>query len=255
MTAGAAPGADALRLSGRPPLLAGSVVVANDTDRPLSLASQEMSLRAEDGTALHGALSFIGFAGPKEAASVPVHLVVDSSTPPGRYHGVVQVGEIRQPLDVTVLDVVKVTVSPRVVRLGAAAGEAVAAELSVSNDGNVPQELAKEVTIEYEEPDSAGRAISVAVRETAAGEGGLAYLDRFVRELRAATYVRSTAKVDTASATLAPGSQALVRISTTVPAELAAGSSYHGSFTFAGAVVLLEIGVTTAANSTKRRPA
>ena len=148
-------------------------------------------------------------------------------------------------------------VRPSFVRLKAAAGAEISAELIVlesaatSRTGSRPRAV-----VFFEESYWVGRALVFALREADADEGVQRYLDRVVHELRATMAPTTTiVYLHPASEHLAPGQETMVRIAATLPVELAKGRTYVATFALAGTDVRIEIDVNGAANSTKRRPA
>lgn len=243
-----------LHVVGRPPFLVGVLDVANDTDRRVSLGRHEQSLRAEDGAVVRARLHFVGRAHPNARTRVPVHLFVDAATPPGLYRTEVDVGGTRHPVEVRVLPSQGVDVTPNVVRMHAAAGAPIESELVAYNCGNVEHVLAKHAVVFFEESHWVGRALVFALREADPSEGAQRYLDRVLHELLTTMGPTTTLHLDAPVPTLPPGAATVVRLSATLPAELAKGRTYVATFALAGSDVRIEIDVNGAANSTKRRP-
>jgi hypothetical protein len=243
-----------VRLVGAPPSLTGTVLVANETEPAMMVETLEASLHADDGTALPGTLRIVGRAASKARGRVRIQLVVGVMTPPGIYRGEAVVNGALRPVEARVLELRRASIAPSTVSLRAPAGAAIETELIATNDGNVPYELPKSVAAWFEETDWLGEALVIALRDTGAQEGVQAYLDRVVHTLRNSMGGTTTLTV-AADAALAPGAQTVIRLSGTVPSELIEGRSYVASLSLAGGTVSIEVDVTPAVNSTKRRPA
>lgn len=245
-----------LLLAGRPPLLFGMLEVANDGEKRLALGRRSVSLRnAQGGPAVAARVHFLGGVRPHESARLPVHVVVDSGTPPGTYTTDVEVGGVSRLVELRVLERAGVTVTPGLVQFTAAAGEEIATELLISNHGNVRHALGRRAVVFFEESHWVGRALVFALREADADEGAQRYLDRVVHELVTTMAPTTTLHLEPGADHVEPGEQTLVRLSATLPAELIKGRTYLASFTYAGTDVCIEIVVNGAANSHKRRPA
>jgi hypothetical protein len=244
-----------VRLVGVPPSLTGTVLVANESESAMMVQTLGTSLHADDGTVLPGTLRVLGRAAPKTRARVRVQLVVDFATPPGTYRGEVVVNGAPRPLEARVLELRRASIAPNAVSLRAAAGGSIETEFIVSNDGNVAYDLPKSLPAWFEESDWLADALVAALRDTGAQEGVQAYLDRVVHALRSSMGGTTSLTVAGGDTALAPGAQAVVRLSGTVPPDLTDGRTYVASLILGGRAFSIAVDVTPAATTTKRRPA
>jgi hypothetical protein len=243
-------------LIGAPPLITGTIDVVNETAESARIPRARVVLDpGGGGTGVPGALRVQGRALPGMRSRLDVYLTVEAGTPPGTYHTELDALGAKRPVDVRVLEHVDVRVTPSSIQVRAAAGEAIAADLVVTNHGNVEQTLPRAAVVFFEESAWLGRSLVFALRDTGADEGWQRYGDHLVHELRTTMAETTAVQLTAPVASLPPGGETLVHLAATLPGSLAKGRTYLAFFSFAGTHVEIEAIVNGAANSTKRRPA
>jgi hypothetical protein len=125
---------DAIVLSGPPGRLTTTVTVENTSGARLVVRQPTLHL---DGLSVTGSATAIIATGA--TASVPVTVPLAASTPPGRHEAEMELGGVRRPVVVTVVEHVSLELSP-----GRVLAEPGSQELTlvVSNSGNVRMPLA-----------------------------------------------------------------------------------------------------------------
>ena len=130
----AAPAEDAIVLSGPPGRLTTTVTVENTSGARLVVRQPTLHL---DGLSVTGSATAIIATGA--TASVPVTVPLAASTPPGRHEAEMELGGVRRPVVVTVVEHLSLELSPS--RVLAAPGRQ-DVTLVVTNSGNVRMPLA-----------------------------------------------------------------------------------------------------------------
>jgi hypothetical protein len=156
-----------------------------------------------------------------------LRLRLSATTPPGRYEGVVQIGERVLPMAVEVEAHVRLDASPRPLRLRATPNEQVRARVILTNVGNVACDVSGRSTVGVIADGALGRAFWRAL--TFREPNGRHRLDRFVDDLaEEAGSLRVT--VASGSGRLEPGESRPVTIAVRVPDALVAGRTYVGTW-------------------------
>jgi hypothetical protein len=161
------PADQTLSVSGRAGRLALSLTLRNRSDRPLALAEASLAeVMSGDGVRpLRAQPAPIGLVVPANSAlQARVRLRLDPATPAGRYRGHVRFGPVSRPVEIEVLEEVRLAIrpSPAVVDLSKKAPHRLA--VGFENRGNVALTLdlagtypiGRELTIAGERPERDG---------------------------------------------------------------------------------------------------
>jgi hypothetical protein len=133
-----------LALSGRAGALKLPVTLRNRSDRPISIAEAslaEVRLGA-DGASLREHPVPVGLVAPAgRAIGANIRLRLDPATPPGRYHGEVRLGGLSRPVEIEVIQDVRLAIRPAPVVVDTTGGRAQRLDVAFENRGNTPLTL------------------------------------------------------------------------------------------------------------------
>jgi hypothetical protein len=160
----------------------------------------------------------------KEPARLRIHLPRD--TPPGRYEGIVEFGDQRQPVVLDVEASVRLAMHPSLLRLQGQPGEKIRVQLAVANLGNAAAHIRPAHAFGLYEIDGAERAIG---RTFASGsKTGQGRADRLVHELAKGHGGLMRVKIDSGGGLLEPGESRGLQASFALPEDLERGRGYSG---------------------------
>jgi hypothetical protein len=128
------------------------------------------------------------------------------------------------------------------------------AVIVISNEGNVTETLRELALVYLEEHEWLGRAQVFAMRETQKGEGMMAYLDRFIAELKDSMPREARVSIRTKISELDPGETREVEPEIRLPDDLRNGRTYYGFAKFMSSELKFKVECNGASNSTRRRP-
>jgi hypothetical protein len=151
------------------------------------------------------------------------------TTPPGRYEGIVRLGQAKRPVVIEVPETPRLRLLPNEVSLTAATGEEVRASVVAINSGNVDIELpGTPELLFFQSPGldrEPGRAFEVRVP-------GLDPVFARTDELTVSTAAVAQVVLLEGAGTLAPGDERTLEIAVRVDADAAPGLRYFGEWDF-----------------------
>jgi hypothetical protein len=125
-------------VAGRPGTLRTGLAFANSGAASVVVRGAEVRLdRATDAAAPAVRASLVAVLQPGRATSAVLRLSVDPDTPPGTYRGVIDVAGATRPLELTIVEDVRVAIEPSPVILDRSAGVRLRKTVTFRNQGNV----------------------------------------------------------------------------------------------------------------------
>ena len=168
---------------------------------------------------------------PGESQRLPLTINIGPHTPPGEYHGALEVAGQTRPLVLHVTEVVKLEIAPRPIVIDDHAGETVVKRVVFSNSGNIPLTVGAigSVALGKELLMSQGLRASVGANQSKLES---LFLEVIRDERRAVVEPIGTLDVRnlTGTLTLLPGEVRQVDLEIRLPPNLEVGSRYHGRF-------------------------
>ncbi len=225
-------GDEPLALAGEGKALRGYMRVNNPGTDPVNL--REVILRLQplgtDRLAMFGHTSLSLVLQPDQTARVRLSFDYDPLTPPGEYHGALEVNGITHPVTAYLAEIVRLMISPASVVIDQASGT-VKRQVVFGNEGNVPLTIHQPGRIELGKELLLRRGASVTL--AAAGEKSTGALDKlfaeFVRDESRAAFSEA-GRLDVhfkgGNLTLQPGEVKAVEMDIHMPEKLVGGARY-----------------------------
>lgn len=207
-----------------------SIVLSNPGEEKLKLRGIDVTgakLRNAAGQTLKQ-VPLLARLRPGQVQKCPLEFELDPTTPPGTYEGEFDCGNIlHQPFVLHVLERLELALSPSRIVTRAVPGQQLVKEIVLSNEGNVPVHIDREMIMMLYEVDELNRTIGSSLREVA-GEGFNNVMDNLVGKLREAMVRPMSIKFESTDLELQPGEIQKFNISLRFPTNLKPKRSYRG---------------------------
>jgi hypothetical protein len=182
---------------------------------------------------------------PGRARRVPVRIGIDPTTPPGEYSAELQVGDDRHPVELKVIEVVDLRLSPAELVIQAAPGAKVTKQVVMTNAGNVDLEIKNVGAVPLDEElmhCRTQRAVLADVGDQIEGVNDL--VAALVRHYKVAVESIPPVRIRNAAVKLAPGECQTVPLTIQLPAKLLARTRYFASVPFYSSTLALTVVAT-----------
>lgn len=207
-----------------------TIILSNPGKEKLRLRGLDITgakLRNAAGQTLKQASLFARLR-PGQVQKCPLEFELDPTTPPGTYEGKFDCGKIlHQPFILHVLERVELTLTPSRIVTHGVPGQQLLKEIVISNEGNVPINIDREMIMMLYEVDELNRAIGSSLREVAK-EGFNTLMDNLVVKLREAMVRPMSIKFESKDLELQSGEIRKFNISLHFPTNLKPNRSYRG---------------------------
>jgi hypothetical protein len=152
-----------------------------------------------------------------------------STTPPGTYESVLQVGGAEKKVKIIVQPNIQVEINPLNIHFtGVIPGESYYSELSFTNSGNLPFKIPDPKHVNAFDEDYLCRATSLAMRKKG-GEGFMATMDELTKKIHDEMADWAIVKLDESGKILEPGESILLHFTLTLPKNVDPGKDYFGT--------------------------
>lgn len=220
-----------LCLSGGPSSLRIPVTIYNPSDRPLAVNQASLvDVRASSGQPLSTRSIGVGLTiAAASTARGQVWMRLDPATPPGRYEGGIEIAGVARPVQIDVLETVKLSIRPSPLVIDLALGRSQRAAVAFENRGNVP------LTIDVAGVYPIGEEIPIFPERIDREDGDTIerLADLFARTIgaRARRAMRETGAITLAmpdgAARVEPGTAQTVAVGVSLPEGLAQTGRYR----------------------------
>lgn len=222
--------ADEIVLNGPPTALRGNFFISNNNDETLFIRDLPLSSSDEEKN-LPNRSSF-RFTTSLKAGEAKMHSIthrLPSTTPPGTYESVVQVGGTEKKVKMIVQPNIQVDINPLNIHFtGVIPGESYFARLSFTNSGNLPFKIPDPKHVNTFDEDYLCRATSLAMREKG-GEGFMATMDELTRNIHKDMADWAMVKLDESGSVLQPGESVQLHFTLTLPKNVDPNKDYFGT--------------------------
>jgi hypothetical protein len=165
---------------------------------------------------------------PGQVQKCPLEFDLDPTTPPGTYEGEFDCGEIfHQPFILHILERIELTIYPSHIITRGVPGQRLLKEIVISNEGNVPLNLDREMIMMLYEVDELNYAIGSSLREVAK-DGFNNVMENLVVKLREAMVRPMSIKVESEDLELRAGEIRKFNLSLRLPTNLKPKRDYRG---------------------------
>lgn len=227
-----------LFFAGQPPELTGYLELRNGTEDRLKIRQVSLTNLQLKGVQAAGIRFLRGVESiePGEKARVPIRLQLRSGTPPGTYEGQIECDRERRAVRVQVLESWKVELLPSAFSFKVSSREPVSATVHMTNVGNMPYRLQREVECIWE-PKRCSRS-GFLEEWTHRGE---APMGEGQREAGAEQGIAGILSISAQSRELRVGETREIKLSISVPERLSPGRVYCGCVPFEQTQLRLEL--------------
>lgn len=221
-------------LTGPPQSLTGSIVLRNKEAQTVFI--RELSF-SPSGTELQSSAQRLPLltslqAGEEKVQQVSLQLPLH--TPPGSYERKLLIGDKEKSVRLIVQPVIEIDINPLTLHFqSAAAGKTHAAEITVTNTGNLPFRIPSGIkhTTMLDE-DYLCRALSFAIREKGA-EGFNPVMDELTRNIHKEMTDWVEVRLEETGKTIEPGRSMQLHLSITLPQNVNSSRDYSGNLRIA----------------------
>ena len=180
-----------------------------------------------------------------------IRLRLPGDTPPGLYRGEGSLGGKPRGIVIEVEADLRLRVQPRQTILSAPAGSSVEFSLNVLNGGNVPYEVPKTDTFDFD--DDTGQDLALGRSLRAPLSQGERRVDRFFEELRDSHGGQGRVMVKYGAGPLEPGDARELTCVLEVPAEAREGRTYLGAWQLGNSAHLIVASIIGGGRTTNGR--
>jgi len=220
---------DEVILNGPPDFLCGQIKINNNQTEILSV--RELPIQHNKKSALTDMHQLnIGMRlKPNESREGKIVHQVNPQTPPGVYESFIEVGGEKRTLKLVVQPTIRVEIIPLSLTFqNTAPGNLHTANITISNNGNMPFQIPEVKHITMMDMDYLCRATAIAIRSKGASETYAGMMDELTRNVYKSMTDWLEVSVKEAGQILEPGYKILASISFTMPANADAKRDYSG---------------------------
>ncbi len=227
----------AIQFRGEPSVVEGLLQIRHDIS--VDRAQLEARIDADKPIVLRRPLIMSTAAGDNITKFV---LNLPLTTPPGSYHGVLQIGERTHPIEVIVDAWPRLVLMPGRLTLTAPPGHDEVVELTVTNSGNTVFEFHHEGIVNLLDSEALSVAVNSAISSK---EKGQERINRFVDSMARGA---GTAQVEVrpGAGAIEPGATRRLTITLHLPKSLQPGHSYRGAWELPNARLWVQVYVPAA---------
>lgn len=224
-------GEDEIILNGPPSFLTGHIFLKNNDTDTLFIRDVPMS-HPEGARRLPQTPESFKFTTSILAGEEKMHRIrhkLPRTTPPGTYESIIHVGGEEKKLKMIVQPNIEVQLHPLKLHFtGVVPGESYYAQLSFTNNGNMPFKVPDVKHVNTFDENYLCRAASYAMREKG-GEGFNAMMDEFTKNVHKDMADWATIKLEESGRTLEPGESIQLHLTLKLPKNVDASRDYFGS--------------------------
>src|SRR5687768_16702846 len=218
-------------LNGPPSFLTGNIFLSNKDTETLFIRELPLS-QSREGNNLPNMPASFKFTTSLLAGEERMHRIshkVPRTTPPGIYESIVHVGGKEKRLKMVIQPNIEIDVHPLTIHFtGVIPGESYYAQLSFTNNGNVPFKIPDVKHVNTFDEDFLSRAASLAMREKG-GEGYMAMMDQLTKNINREMADWAIIKLEESGRTLEPGESIQLHVTLTLPKNVDSSKDYFGT--------------------------
>lgn len=224
-------GEEEIILNGPPSFLSGNIFISNQNSERLFI--RELPLSQSPGgnnlSYLPAGFKFRTSLLPGESKVHRITHKVPSTTPPGTYESIINVGGKEKKIKLVVQPNIEIDINPLNIHFtGVIPGESYYSQLSFTNTGNMPFKIPDIKHSNTFDEDYLCRATSLAMREKG-GEGFMATMDQLTKNIHDQLADWTIVKLDESGRTLQPGDSIQLHLTLTLPKNVDATKDYFGT--------------------------